>query len=99
MTVFFVMQFVSESSQKLPSLAVSVNLKGVDENQVLRRKMRICLTVFKLKKCVLQNELKSKGQKTTENKDLLVERVVEIRLAEEANIPVKTMDKIYVFSK
>ena len=58
MTVFFVMQFVSESSQKLPSLAVVVNLKGVDENQVLRRKMRICLTVFKLKKCVLQNELK-----------------------------------------
>ena len=87
------MQFVSESSQNQPSLAVGVNSEGADEDQVLRRKIRIRSTVSQLKKSVLQNELESKGQKTTGSKDLLVERVVEMRLAEEANIPVETMDQ------
>ena len=87
------MQSVPESSQNQPSLAVGVNLEGADEDQVLRRKIRIRSTVSKLKKSVLQNELESKGQKTTGSKDLLLERVVEMRLAEEANIPVETMDQ------
>ena len=87
------MQSVPESSQNQPSLAVGVNLGGADEDQVLRRKIRIRSTVSKLKKSVLQNELESKVQKTTGSKDLLVERVVEMRLAEEANIPVETMDQ------
>ena len=73
------MQYVPQSSQNQPSLAVGVNLEGADEDQVLRRKIRIRSTVSKLKKSVLENELESKGQKTTGNKDLLVERVVEIR--------------------
>ena len=84
---------VPKSSQNQPSLAVGVNLEGADEDQVLRRKIRIRSTVSKLKKSVLQNELESKGQKTTGSKDLLVERVVEMRLAEEANIPVETIDQ------
>ena len=87
------MQSVPESSQNQPSLAVGVNLEGADEDQVLRRKIRIRSTVSKLKKSVLQNELESKGQKTTGSKDLLVERVVEMRPAEEANTPVETMDQ------
>ena len=87
------MQSVPESSQNQPSLAVGVNLEGADEDQVLRRKIRIRSTVSKLKKSVLQNELESKGQKTTGSKDLLLERVVEMRLAEEANIPVETVDQ------
>ena len=72
------MQSVPESSQNQPSLAVSVNLEGADEDQVLRRKIRIRSTVSKLNKSILQNELESKGQKTTGSKDLLVERVVEV---------------------
>ena len=83
----------SESSQSQPSPAAGVNLGGLDVDEVLRRKVSIRSVVSKLKKTVLQNELESKGQDTTGSRDLLVERAMEMRFANQTSAPTENVDQ------
>ena len=56
-------------------------LNSVEDDLLLSERSKVRSAVSKLTKAELQNELKSHNCKVSGNKDLLIERVIERRLA------------------
>ena len=52
---------------------------------VLKQRLRLRASLSKMKKAKLQRELESHGAKTTGSKDFLIEKLIELRLASNAD--------------